>query len=218
MRSRGFITLASPLTALFLTLVTGCAHAGPGADEPLVSHGAILSLAVFCLIGITVATLWLTWRYRRRKRLRAEKRASHNVALEIVWTIIPAIVVVIISVVGWSGLVSTTPLPHLNVEKAQVPAPLVEIGKSWFSKRGCGQCHSVDGSPSTGPTLKAAWGQERKFADGSIGVVDEDYIRESILEPQAKIRAGFSLMMPSFKGKLEDRQIDGIVAYVKSLR
>lgn len=49
-------------------------------------------------------------------------------------------------------------------------------------------------------------------------VVDENYIRESILEPQAKVRAGFNPVMPTFQGKLSDRQIDALINWVKTLK
>ena len=50
------------------------------------------------------------------------------------------------------------------------------------------------------------------------GKVDENYIRQSILEPNAKIVAGFAPAMPTYQGKLKDTEIDGIIAYIKSLK
>ena len=48
--------------------------------------------------------------------------------------------------------------------------------------------------------------------------VDENYIRESVLEPQAKIVAGFQPVMPTYQGILKDRDIDALIAYIKSLK
>jgi cytochrome c oxidase subunit II len=48
--------------------------------------------------------------------------------------------------------------------------------------------------------------------------VDENYIRESILDPNAKVRAGYSAIMPTFRGQLKDEQIDGIITYIKCLK
>jgi cytochrome c oxidase subunit 2 len=48
--------------------------------------------------------------------------------------------------------------------------------------------------------------------------MDEDYIRESIMKPQAKIRAGFPPTMPSFEGQLKEREVQALIAYIKSLK
>jgi cytochrome c oxidase subunit 2 len=48
--------------------------------------------------------------------------------------------------------------------------------------------------------------------------VDENYIRESMLDPTAKVRAGFNPVMPTFKGQLKDEQIDGLITYIKCLK
>jgi cytochrome c oxidase subunit 2 len=94
----------------------------------------------------------------------------------------------------------------------------VEAGELLFLKRGCTQCHSVDGSGGTGPTLKGVFGHEQVLADGSRVAVDENYIRESILEPMAKVAAGFDPVMPTYQGRLKDREIDAVIAYIKSLK
>jgi cytochrome c oxidase subunit 2 len=96
--------------------------------------------------------------------------------------------------------------------------PPEELGKLLFEKQGCSTCHTVDGSPKIGPTWKAAFGRTETFTDGSSAKVDENYIRQSILEPNAKIVAGFAPAMPTYQGKLKDAEIDGIIAYIKSLK
>lgn len=287
---------------------------------------AILAVSAISFIGITVATLYFTWKYRHRKGHKSEPSDSHNDALEITWTVLPSIILVIMFILGWKGFMHmmTAPrhamevqvigqkwnwtfiypngwadevlhvpagepvrlvmrsedvlhdfsLPAFRIKQDVVPRrftklwfqvekpgvyrafcaeycgeqhsdmktwvqvhgpggyekflekaeeavkelPIVEQGKMWYSKRGCGQCHSVDGSASTGPTFKGIWGENRQFTDGTTGVVDEDYIRESILEPQAKLRSGYGPVMPTFAGKLKDWQIDGLIAYIKSLQ
>jgi cytochrome c oxidase subunit II len=96
--------------------------------------------------------------------------------------------------------------------------PPEEVGKTLYEKQGCNTCHSVDGSPRIGPTWKGLWGKQETFADGSSGTVDENYIRQSINEPTAKIVQGFAPSMPTYQGKLKDSQINGIIAYIKSLK
>lgn len=94
----------------------------------------------------------------------------------------------------------------------------VEQGKQLVQANACLTCHSTDGSRKIGPSFKGIFGHEVEFADGSKLTVDENYIRESILNPKAKVVKGFSPVMPTFKGSLEDSQIDAIVQYIKSLK
>ena len=92
-----------------------------------------------------------------------------------------------------------------------------ERGLQLFRGRGCASCHSVDGSAGVGPSLKGKFGIQESLADGSTVLIDENYVRESIMVPAAKVVAGFSPVMPSFQGQLEDEQIDDLLAYIKSL-
>lgn len=94
--------------------------------------------------------------------------------------------------------------------------PPVELGKKVYEAR-CVACHTTDGTPRVGPTFKGVWGTESAFTDGSKATVDENYINESILDPQAKIRQGYPPSMPSFKGQLSDKEITGLIEYIKSL-
>lgn len=95
--------------------------------------------------------------------------------------------------------------------------PPVEAGALLYQKRGCAQCHSVDGTGGVGPTLLASFGNRRSFTDGSTGVMDENYIRESLLQPRAKVVAGFDPVMPTFQGRLKEEEIDVLITYIKSL-
>jgi cytochrome c oxidase subunit 2 len=93
-----------------------------------------------------------------------------------------------------------------------------EVGQKLFAKYTCNTCHSVDGAKIVGPTMKGLWGREEKLADGSAVAVDENYVKESILNPMAKVVAGYPPVMPSFKGQLKDEQIDALIAYFKTLK
>jgi len=93
---------------------------------------------------------------------------------------------------------------------------LLQVGVRVFEEKGCSACHSVDGSEGVGPSLKGIWGKEEQMVGGAAVRVDENYIRESIVKPGAKIRAGFEDMMPPVP--LDDREIQGIVTYVQSLK
>lgn len=101
--------------------------------------------------------------------------------------------------------------------------PPVEIGRSIWKTR-CASCHSVDGSKNIGPTWKDLYGHEVAFADGSSlsaeqmsGLGFDNYVRESILAPAAKIVAGYPNQMSSFAGQLSEAQINGVIAYIKSI-
>ncbi len=96
--------------------------------------------------------------------------------------------------------------------------PPVEAGKILFTRRGCAQCHTIDGSARTGPSFKGTFGTKQSLTDGSSIEMDENYIRESILEPLKKVRAGYRPVMPSYKGQLKDPEIDAIIEFIKSLK
>ena len=81
--------------------------------------------------------------------------------------------------------------------------------------RGCTACHSTTGGIIVGPTWQNLFGKTETLDDGSQVVVDEAYIRESILNPRAKIVQGFQPVMPSFT--LSDGDIEALIAFIKSL-
>ncbi|HEU4385545.1 MAG TPA: c-type cytochrome [Anaeromyxobacteraceae bacterium] len=92
---------------------------------------------------------------------------------------------------------------------------LVEVGKKALAAKGCLACHSLDGTPRVGPSFKGLWGREEKLADGTSVRVDENYLRESVLKPGAKVVAGFQNVMPPVP--LEERELQGFIAYLQSL-
>ena len=85
----------------------------------------------------------------------------------------------------------------------------------------CASCHSLDGKRGTGPSWRetnSLWGKERKFADGSSVIVDENYIRDSVLNPAAHLVETFTNAMPTFKGQLDDRQIWALILAIRNLQ
>lgn len=93
--------------------------------------------------------------------------------------------------------------------------PPAERGKQLYTQWGCQTCHSTDGSKLAGPTFKGLFGKDEELTDGSKVKVDENYIRESILNPNAKVVKGFAPVMPVFQGQLKDPQIDALIAFIK---
>jgi cytochrome c oxidase subunit 2 len=94
----------------------------------------------------------------------------------------------------------------------------VEGGEILYNRRGCVQCHSIDGSAKTGPTFKGTYGTVQQMTSGEQVEIDENYIRESILDPQAKVRAGYRPVMPTYRGMLKDEEISAIIEFIKSLK
>lgn len=92
----------------------------------------------------------------------------------------------------------------------------VAYGERLYKQQGCETCHSTDGSTKIGPSFKGLFGKTETFADGSSAQVDENYLRESIEDPQAKIVKGFPASMPTFKGKLKTSQLRSIIEFIKT--
>ncbi len=95
---------------------------------------------------------------------------------------------------------------------------LVEYGAQLYQQFACFTCHTTDGSKSIGPTFKGLFGKEEVLEDGTTVVVDENYLRESILDPQAKIVKGYPSVMPSYQGQINDRQLTALIEFIKSLQ
>ncbi len=93
----------------------------------------------------------------------------------------------------------------------------VEYGEKLFQLKACATCHTVDGTASNGPSLKGIFGHEVKLTDGSQVLADENYIRESIFIPSAKVVAGYQPIMPTFQGILKDKELDALIAYIQSI-
>jgi cytochrome c oxidase subunit 2 len=111
-------------------------------------------------------------------------------------------------------LASTTP--------SEVPE---EAGRKLFEGMRCASCHvttpgvsQIDGAAPRGPSMVDIYGREVALKDNRKIVVDDGYIRESILHPMAKVTAGFEPNMPTYEGQLGEDQILQLIAYIKSLK
>lgn len=91
----------------------------------------------------------------------------------------------------------------------------VALGAKLYNDLACNTCHLPDGK-GRGPSYNGVYGSKVKLADGSTVVADDAYIRESILQPNAKIVAGFQPVMPSFQGLVSEEQILALTAYIKA--
>ena len=90
-------------------------------------------------------------------------------------------------------------------------------GQQLFQTLGCASCHGTNGEGGRGPVLAGAFGKEADLQDGRKPIVDEAYVRESIINPQAKLVRGFGPIMPTFQGQISEDQLVQLVAFIKSL-
>ncbi len=93
--------------------------------------------------------------------------------------------------------------------------PPAELGQQLFAQ--CAVCHSVDGSAGIGPSLQGLAGSDRALADGSTVLANDDYLRQSILDPASQVAEGFQPIMPAGYAGMSAKQIDGLIAYIKTL-
>jgi cytochrome c oxidase subunit 2 len=92
----------------------------------------------------------------------------------------------------------------------------VQAGERLFAELGCLACHNPV-SGALGPNLAGRFGSDVVLIDGTTLISDENYLRESILNPQAKIVAGYAPIMPTFQGLVTEEQLGQLIAYIKSL-
>lgn len=93
---------------------------------------------------------------------------------------------------------------------------LAAAGQQLFQDLGCHTCHRGD-TPGRGPVLDGLLGRTVQLQNGQTVTADENYIRESILNPSAKLVAGFQPLMPTFQGLVSEEQVLQLIAYIKSL-
>jgi len=93
---------------------------------------------------------------------------------------------------------------------------MAAAGERKFQELGCVTCHRGD-TEGRGPSLQGLFGRQVALADGGTIAADEGYIRESIVNPAAKIVAGYQPIMPAYQGLVTEEGLMHLVAYVQSL-
>lgn len=104
-----------------------------------------------------------------------------------------------------------------ETQAAPAGLSLAEQGKALVEKSGCLGCHALEGKEKIGPNLGQGFGRKVLLADGTSVTTDEEYLRESIYDPKAKVVKGYPAVMPTFKGSLSPDDVGAIIAYLRSL-
>ena len=89
-------------------------------------------------------------------------------------------------------------------------------GEKLFQSLACNTCHRSDGT-GRGPVLEGIFGKQVQLQSGEKVIADDAYLRESVLNPTAKVVAGYQPVMPTFQGLISEEGLMQIIAYIKSL-
>ena len=117
---------------------------------------------------------------------------------------------------GWVTVMEPTEFDNWLSGNANNESPAT-AGRQMFESLGCVSCHGANAEGGRGPALLGVFGSKVVLNNSQSVVADEGYVRESIMNPQAKIVSGFGPIMPSFQGQVNEEQLLDLVAYVKSL-
>ena len=114
----------------------------------------------------------------------------------------------VVSQSAWENWLKNDPYKGLS---------LAEIGQKAFQGR-CTVCHRLTKEKLIGPGLAGIYNTERALEDGSVVLADENYLRESILNPSAKITKSYPNQMTPFAGLLSEEELSGLIEYIKTLK
>ena len=95
---------------------------------------------------------------------------------------------------------------------------LAAIGRQVAVDRGCMRCHTADGTPHIGPTWRGLYGSDVRLTSGQTVRADDEYLTESMMDPNLQIVEGYTPIMPSYFGQLSGADAGAIVEYIRSLR
>lgn len=116
---------------------------------------------------------------------------------------------------GTSVIPENSGVANLEVP-GEAPPTMADSGEALFQTLGCLSCHLSDGS-GAGPSLTGVWGQEVELEGGAHATFDIDYVRQSVLDPQAQIVEGYRPIMPSYQGQVDEEKILQLIEYIRSL-
>jgi cytochrome c oxidase subunit 2 len=117
--------------------------------------------------------------------------------------------------IGWVTAMEPADFQTWLAGGAATASPIA-AGEKLFQDLVCSSCHLQD-AQGRGPALAGVFGKPVQLQGGATVVADEAYLRESIVNPQAKVVAGYQPIMPTFQGLVTEEQLLQLIAYVKSL-
>jgi cytochrome c2 len=136
------------------------------------------------------------------------------------------IVIALVGIVIW-GFTGSWEYPEVETSvavardddgRAAAPGGRAAAGAELFQANGCYACHSLDGERKIGPSLGGIFGATVELSDGSTALIDEEYLVESILQPEAKRVAGYDdAAMPSYEGIVSAEDASALAEYIKGL-
>lgn len=118
---------------------------------------------------------------------------------------------------GWVTVMEPAEYAAWLASTSETDADPVLAGEKLFSDKSCSTCHAGNGS-GHGPSLNGLYDGKVRLADGSVVTADDAYLRESLLQPNVKIVAGYLPIMPSYQGQLTEDQILSLLTYIKSIQ
>ena len=92
-----------------------------------------------------------------------------------------------------------------------------EVGELLYNRLGCKACHTLDGTKLVGPSFKDVYGNTFETREGQTITVDAAYVKESILTPNVSVIAGYEPVMTPYEGKVSDKEIEAITAWLRTL-
>jgi len=118
--------------------------------------------------------------------------------------------------VGWVTIM--TPADYANwLAGGGSSGTMAQQGERLFEQLGCASCH-LEQRAGRGPSLRGLYGSRAQLANGQTVQADDAYLRESILNPNSKLVAGYKAgVMPSFQGQISEEGILQLIVYMKSL-
>lgn len=116
------------------------------------------------------------------------------------------------------GALTVNLVPRAPAETAPPRVASAAEGRRLSHSLGCVACHLENGAAQLGPSWRGLFGRRRELTDGSVAMADEAYLRESILDPAAKVVPGFEAPMPSYAGILGDTEVESLVLHIRTLQ
>ncbi len=187
--------------------------AQPGVVDQL--FRALLALAALVFLAVEGALIYAVFRFRHKEDNQSGPEISPRPGLEIVWTLIPAVLVIVIAVFSLRVLAAPS-TGYLAGDDSAVGQDTAEAGRVVFMTYGCSACHSlkaVGAKGTVGPSLNGVG----SWAGTTVAGMDaEAFLHQAILDPEAHIAVGYQsgIMPTNFSTRLSPAQLSGLVKFL----